>query len=476
MDSTTATIRSRRRPFRPPKSWSRSIRSCSRNGRCVRIPAAPASIAAGSARSMRSRRWPRAATDVSLLGERGKFPPFGVNGGKSAALNRFIYQTADGERSPPLVRKVTDVSIGRGQRVRLETPGGGGYGDPLTRDPRARCPRRHARLHDAGRPARSDYGVVLGEDGAVDAAATGRLAKREPADEAVQHSRRRCRRHFHRFVAVRCADARRSAPPKCRRSAATKRLASCRALPRSAPVASIGSIVHGTTVGTNTLLERRGHKVGVITTRGFRDVLEMRRRDRRRTWGLWGDFTPIVDRDMRMEVDERTLADGTIRTRSMKRRCGRPRSRCASAAPRRSRSFSSTPMPIPRTNSGALAAAQSGLAQRIRLCLAPGAAGNPRVRALLDHGAQQPICSRWSAAISASSSRRSAAQHVQRAVPHRAVERRRDVDGDRAAASGPHRAVGSRGRRDRCRGDRARRRATTTSSPATSAALRSTSR
>src|SRR6266508_4900548 len=75
-----------------------------------------------------------------------------------------------------------------------------------------------------------------------------------------------------------------------------------------------GSIVHGTTVGTNTLLERRGPKIGVITTRGFRDVLEMRRRDRRRTWGLWGDFVPIADRDMRLEVSERTLADGTIRT------------------------------------------------------------------------------------------------------------------------------------------------------------------
>jgi N-methylhydantoinase A len=78
--------------------------------------------------------------------------------------------------------------------------------------------------------------------------------------------------------------------------------------------AGMDSIVHGTTVGTNTLLERRGPKIGVITTRGFRDTLEMRRRDRRRTWGLWGDFVPIVDRDMRLEVDERTLADGTIRT------------------------------------------------------------------------------------------------------------------------------------------------------------------
>src|SRR5256885_10735129 len=78
--------------------------------------------------------------------------------------------------------------------------------------------------------------------------------------------------------------------------------------------AAQGSIVHGTTVGTNTLLERRGPKIGVVTTRGFRDVLEMRRRDRRRTWGLWGDFTPIADRDMRLEVSERTLADGTIRS------------------------------------------------------------------------------------------------------------------------------------------------------------------
>jgi N-methylhydantoinase A len=76
---------------------------------------------------------------------------------------------------------------------------------------------------------------------------------------------------------------------------------------------TVASIVHGTTVGTNTLLERRGPRIGVITTRGFRDVLEMRRRDRRRTWGLWGDFVPIVDRDLRVEVDERTLADGSIR-------------------------------------------------------------------------------------------------------------------------------------------------------------------
>src|SRR5579884_3845701 len=79
-------------------------------------------------------------------------------------------------------------------------------------------------------------------------------------------------------------------------------------------IAEFGSLVHGTTVGTNALLERSGPRIGVITTRGFRDVLEMRRRDRRRTWGLWGEFVPIVARDFRLEVNERTLADGTVRT------------------------------------------------------------------------------------------------------------------------------------------------------------------
>jgi N-methylhydantoinase B len=73
--------------------------------------------------------------EVFLLGERGKYPPPGANGGGTAALNRFVYETDDGEATPPLVSKVTDVKIKRGQKVRLETPGGGGFGDPAARDP-----------------------------------------------------------------------------------------------------------------------------------------------------------------------------------------------------------------------------------------------------------------------------------------------------------------------------------------------------
>ena len=114
------------------------------------------------------------ATDVSLLGERGKFPPFGVNGGGSAALNRFIYQDDRGEQTPPLVSKVTDIRIVAGQHVRLETPGGGGFGDPMTRDP-VRVGRDVDLGYVTKAAARNEYGVVIGENGAVDIAATAAL-------------------------------------------------------------------------------------------------------------------------------------------------------------------------------------------------------------------------------------------------------------------------------------------------------------
>jgi N-methylhydantoinase B len=111
--------------------------------------------------------------DVFLIGERGKFPPFGVGGGGPAALNRFVYDTDEGEATPPLVSKITDVRIKRGQKVRLETPGGGGFGDPAARDPDkvARDVRFGYVSRDA---ARRDYKVVLRDDGSADTAATAK--------------------------------------------------------------------------------------------------------------------------------------------------------------------------------------------------------------------------------------------------------------------------------------------------------------
>jgi N-methylhydantoinase B len=75
--------------------------------------------------------------DVALLGERGRFAPFGVNGGGAGALNRFQWQADEGWREPPMASKITGVTLKQGQRLRLETPGGGGWGDPAKRSPEA---------------------------------------------------------------------------------------------------------------------------------------------------------------------------------------------------------------------------------------------------------------------------------------------------------------------------------------------------
>jgi N-methylhydantoinase B len=78
-------------------------------------------------------------TEVALLGERGRFAPFGVNGGGPGATNRFAWTDETGTHEPPMASKVVGVSLPTGGRVRLETPGGGGWGDPAARDPEARA-------------------------------------------------------------------------------------------------------------------------------------------------------------------------------------------------------------------------------------------------------------------------------------------------------------------------------------------------
>jgi N-methylhydantoinase B len=116
-------------------------------------------------------------TDVFLLGERGKFPPFGVNGGKPAALNRFIYRDDRGEHQVPLVTKTTDVKITRDGIIRLESPGGGGFGEPFERD--AALVARDVQLgYVSAESARRNYGVALDIDGGVDLAGTADLRRR----------------------------------------------------------------------------------------------------------------------------------------------------------------------------------------------------------------------------------------------------------------------------------------------------------
>jgi N-methylhydantoinase A len=78
--------------------------------------------------------------------------------------------------------------------------------------------------------------------------------------------------------------------------------------------ALLQAVVHGTTTTTNALLERKIARVGLITTRGFRDVLELGRRTRPQPYGLRGTFRPVIDREVRLEVPERMDADGKVLT------------------------------------------------------------------------------------------------------------------------------------------------------------------
>ncbi len=116
------------------------------------------------------------SADVFLFGERGLYPPQGVAGGGPAACNVFTYDSDDGRRNPTLTSKMTGLKITRGQRLRLESPGGGGYGAALERPPELVA--EDVRLGYVSRPvAERDYGVAIDAAGRVDKAATANLRK-----------------------------------------------------------------------------------------------------------------------------------------------------------------------------------------------------------------------------------------------------------------------------------------------------------
>jgi len=76
---------------------------------------------------------------------------------------------------------------------------------------------------------------------------------------------------------------------------------------------AVAEIVHGTTVATNAVLERRGARTALVTTKGFRDVLELRRLRIPRMYDLfWRKPPPLVERRLRLEVAERLAADGSV--------------------------------------------------------------------------------------------------------------------------------------------------------------------
>ncbi len=80
-------------------------------------------------------------------------------------------------------------------------------------------------------------------------------------------------------------------------------------------LADVGDIVHGTTLVTNAVIERKGSKLGLITTKGFRDILEMGTEQRYDIYDLFLTFPdPLVSREHRLEVAERMDRDGQVVT------------------------------------------------------------------------------------------------------------------------------------------------------------------
>ena len=78
-------------------------------------------------------------------------------------------------------------------------------------------------------------------------------------------------------------------------------------------VAKLDELIHGTTLVINSIIERKGAKTGLITTKGFRDVLEIGREMRYAPYDLFAEFPqPLVPRRYRLEVDERVRSDGSV--------------------------------------------------------------------------------------------------------------------------------------------------------------------
>jgi N-methylhydantoinase A len=78
----------------------------------------------------------------------------------------------------------------------------------------------------------------------------------------------------------------------------------------------IGEIIHGTTLVINAIIERKGAKTALITTRGFRDVLELGREIRYDAYDIFAEYPkPLVPRSLRKEVTERIAADGRVRVK-----------------------------------------------------------------------------------------------------------------------------------------------------------------
>ena len=220
--------------------------------------------------------------------------------------------------------------------------------------------------------------------------------------------------------------------------------------------AAVGYFGHGTTVATNALIQHRGVRTGLITTDGFRDLLEIGRQKRPDLYDLQVDKPPVlVPRDLRLEVPERLRHDGTRRDPAG--RGGVPRRGAPAArrpACRRSPSASCTASSAPTHE----AAARRILAEEfpeafacVSHQVAPEFREFERLSTTVVNAYLGPVMRGY---IERLAERLRRARHDRDAAPD-AVQRRRDRLRAGGAAAGAHRAVRALHRRGRRAGGRA---------------------
>lgn len=116
----------------------------------------------------------RGEATASFVMDHGRFGPPGALGGSDGALNQVILTRNGIPMTPDHLSKAQDIPLRPGDRVRVQTPGGGGYGDPLTRQPEAVAEDVRLSRYSIS-DAKTMFGVALKPDGSVDAEGTKAL-------------------------------------------------------------------------------------------------------------------------------------------------------------------------------------------------------------------------------------------------------------------------------------------------------------
>ena len=240
----------------------------------------------------------------------------------------------------------------------------------------------------------------------------------------------------------------------------------------------LDQVFHGTTVATNIVIEHNGAKVGMITTKGYRDILHIARHKKPMNFSLWQNLPwqafPIVRRRFRLTVNERIDKDGNVlipldddEVRAQVRQAQGGAGRGGLRVP-------AVLVPEPRARAARRRDRARGVPRGVPLGLERGHPAVPRVRALLD-GRPQRLRRPQGLELHRPLRRRAARDERQvRHPPDDLGRRRRDARGRHGEARQPAH-VGADRRRRRRHLDGPGSRARTTSSRSTSAARRPTS-